>query len=71
MLRQQSLVIMAHQIMGDYCGEGENMKKAKFHYDAAVRQDKNRHGSILESLRSLENGTSFEALDNFCIGRGL
>jgi len=27
---------MVHQIMGDYCGEGGNMKKAKFHYEAAA-----------------------------------
>jgi hypothetical protein len=27
---------MVHQIMGDYCGEGGNMKKAKFHNEAAA-----------------------------------
>ena len=39
MLRQQRELgySMAHQIMGDYCGEGGNMKKAKFHYEAAAK----------------------------------
>jgi len=56
---------MAHQIMGDYCGEGEHMKNAKFHYEAAAKAGQ-------ESAQfNWKHGTSFEALDNFCIGRGL
>jgi hypothetical protein len=72
MLGQQSLDSMAHQIMGDYCGEGGNMKMAKIHYEAAAMAGQE---SALFNLGVIErvwkHGTSFEALENFCIGRGL